>query len=350
MRQLRRWDLAVPGLHSRQRLMLGFGSTDGVLAAADGSTDGVLVVAAGGSTDGVLVVAEVGGSIDGKSPTGYICVSEEDYSSLRILPSALAEGQGDRPFVAIVRSREELCRWLRDPLPGLKWLQVEGMLGDSDAWTEAAHSDSDVSLDLVLSDPASQFSELYKLVDVCGVHDCRVTILARPGLLKAVKLAAALSFPVRILPGQPTGEVLAELKEVLDFYLHAPTVEAPVEFFHSLLAITYGADAGSLWMILEEDPAAFLQYDINGKPRLPGSSSFEFVEISPAEFVENHLRSLVEQGAECATCPWQQACRGYFKWPDPAYSCEGVKELFSIIQAAADEIGRDVASCAVVDG
>jgi len=67
-------------------------------------------------------------------------VSEEDYPSLRILPSALAEGQGDRPFVAIVRSRDELCRWLRDPLPGLKWLQVEGMLGDSDALTEAARS------------------------------------------------------------------------------------------------------------------------------------------------------------------------------------------------------------------
>jgi hypothetical protein len=47
--------------------MLGFGSTDGVLAAEDGSTDGVLVVAAGGSTDGALVVAEVDGSIDGKS-------------------------------------------------------------------------------------------------------------------------------------------------------------------------------------------------------------------------------------------------------------------------------------------
>jgi hypothetical protein len=306
------------------------------------------VVAAGGLIDGVLVVAEVDGSIGGKSLTGCICVSEEDYPSLRILPSALAEGQGAPPFVAIVRNREELCRWLRDPLPGLKWLQVEGMLGDSDAWTEAAHSVSDVSLDIVLSDPSSQFSELYKLVDVSGVHDCRVTILARPGLLKAVKLAAALSFPVRVLPGQPTAEVLAELKEVLDFYLHAPTVEAPVEFFHSLLAIAYGADAGSLWMILEEDPAAFLQYDINGQARLPRSNSFEFVEISPAEFVENHLKSLVEQGAECATCPWQLSCRGYFKWPDPAYSCEGVKELFSIIQAAADEIGRDLASCASV--
>jgi hypothetical protein len=274
-------------------------------------------------------------------------VTEEDYPCLRILPSALAETQCDLPFVAVVRSREELCRWLRDSPPCLKWLQVEGMSGDSDAWTEAAHSDSDVSIDLVLSDPTSEFSDLYKLVDACAVHDFRVTIPARPGLLKAVKLAAALSFPVRVLPGQPTAEVVAELKEVLDFYLHEAAVEAPVEFFHSLLAITYSADTGSLWMILEEDPAAFLQYDTDGRARLPRSGSFESVEISPAEFVENHLKSLVEQGAECATCPWQQSCRGYFKWPDPAYSCEGVKQLFSVIQAAADEIGRDLASGAV---
>jgi sulfatase maturation enzyme AslB (radical SAM superfamily) len=60
--------------------------------------------------------------------------------------------------------------------------------------------------------------------------------------------------------------------------------------------------------------------------------------------VENHLKSLVEQGAECATCPWQRPCAGYFKWPDPAYSCEGVKRLFSTLEAAADEIDRDLAS------
>jgi hypothetical protein len=272
-------------------------------------------------------------------------VSEENYPSLRILPSALAETQGDEPFVAVVQSGEELCRWLRDPLPGLNWLQVEGILDDSDAWMEAAHSGSDVSLDLMLADPSSDFPDLYKLVDISAVHDVRVTVQAQPGLLKAVKLAAALRFPIRILPGQPKADVLAELKEVLDFYLHEPAVEAPVEFFHSWIASTRGAKVGSLWMILEEDPAAYLQYDMNGQAKLPRAGSLGLVENSPAEFVENHLKSLLEQGAECATCPWQESCRGYFKWPDRAYSCEGIKDLFSIIQAAADEMARDLASC-----
>jgi hypothetical protein len=226
---------------------------------------------------------------------------------------------------------------------------VEGLLGDSDAWTEVAHSDSSFLFDLILSDPASEFPDLYKLVDASAVHDFRVTIPARPGLLKAVKLAAALSFPIRILPNQPTAEMLAELKGSLEFYLHEPTVQAPVEFFHSLLANSYGAETGSLWTILEEDPAAFTQYDLHGQARLPRAGAFQAIDFSPTEFVENHLKSLVERGAECASCPWQQSCRGYFKWPNPAYSCEGIKELFSVIQATADELHRDLAGWATAD-
>jgi hypothetical protein len=273
-----------------------------------------------------------------------IGVTQQVYQSLRILPSALAEGQGDGPFVAVVRSRDELGRWLREPLGSLQWIQVEGLLGDPDAWAPAALEASQVPLDVVLFDPASEFSDLYRLVDVCAVRDVRVSMPAAPGFLKAVKLAASLRLPVRVLPGQPAPEVLAQLTEALELYLHGPMVEMPVEFFHSLLATVCGADPGSLWMILEEDPAAFLHYDAKGHPELPRSGGFRTAEISPEALVEHHLKSLVEQGAECATCPWQQACRGYFKWPDPAYSCGGVKQLFSIIEAAANEIERDLIS------
>jgi hypothetical protein len=271
-------------------------------------------------------------------------VAQEVYQSLRFLPAALAEGQGDRSFVAVLRSRDELCRWLGEPVRGLQWIRVEGLLGDPDAWAPAASGSSQVPLDVVFSDPASEFSDLYRLVDICAVRDVRVSMPAVPGFLKAVKLAASLRLPVRVIPGQPTPEVLAELTEALEFYLHGPMVEMPVEFFHSLLATVCGANKGSLWMILEEDPAAFLHYDADGHPKLPRSGGFRSVEISPGAFVEHHLKSLVEQDAECVTCPWQQACRGYFKWPDPAYSCGGVKQLFSIIEAAADEIERDLVS------
>jgi hypothetical protein len=270
-------------------------------------------------------------------------VLQEVYRSLKFLPTALAEEQGVRPFVALARSRDELCRWLGEPLGGLQWIQVEELLGDPDAWAQAASGASQVPLDVVLSDPASEFSDLYRLVDVCTMHDVRVTMPAAPGFLKAIKLAASLRLPVRVIPGQPTPEVLAELMEALEFYLHEPVVEMPVEFFHSLLAAKCGVDEGSLWMILEEDPAAYLHYDAEGRPQLPRSSGFRPIEISPEAFVEHHLKNLIEQNAECATCPWQGACRGYFKWPDPAYSCQGVKQLFLGIEAAANEIERDLA-------
>jgi hypothetical protein len=276
-------------------------------------------------------------------------VPEEAYPSLRILPSALAETQEESPFVAIVRNRDEFLRWLRDPPPALRWLQVEGMLGDSEAWAEAAHDDSHIPLDVVLSDPASEFSDLYRLVDACAAREVRVTMPAAPGLAKAVRLAAALRLPVRVLPAQPAADALEELRDTLEFYLHEPMVETPVEFFHSLLGAMAGGDAGSLWMILEEDPEVFQLLDANGQARLPRAGDSDPVTTASAGFVETHLNSLIAQGAECATCSWQAQCRGYFKWPDPLYSCEGVKRLFSSIQAAGDEIRKELADIAAVD-
>jgi hypothetical protein len=223
------------------------------------------------------------------------------------------------------------------------------MLGDQEAWTEAAHHDCNIPFDVVLSDPALEFSDLYRLVDVYAVRAIRVTIPAAPGLTKAIRLAAALRLPVRVLPGQPSADVLKELHDALELYLHEPTVEVPVEFFHSVLATMSDGDANSLWMILEEDPDAFHYYDADGQARVPRTGDPSRSEIASAGFVENHLSSLIAEGAECATCPWQQPCRGYFKWPDPAYSCEGVKQLFFSIQTAGNEIRRDVARLEATD-
>ena len=114
-----------------------------------------------------------------------------------------------------------------------------------------------------------------------------------------------------------------------------------------MLATTCDWDAGSLWTILEEDPDAFRHYDADRRARVPRTSDSDQSEITG--FVENHLSRLIAQGAECATCPWQRLCSGYFKWLDPAYSCEGVKQLFLNIQTAGNEIRQDVASFTEAD-
>jgi hypothetical protein len=62
--------------------------------------------------------------------TGQNCMPQEIDRSLWFLPAALAEGRSDRPYVAFGSTQDELWRWVGDPLPGLQWIQVEGLLSD----------------------------------------------------------------------------------------------------------------------------------------------------------------------------------------------------------------------------
>lgn len=270
-------------------------------------------------------------------------MSNDPYVSaeqaLAFLPAASVREEQGCAFVSVVRSREELRRWLHTPSSHLQWIQVEELLGDPEAWAEAAQGAGDVPLDVIMTDPETEFSQLYRLVDVSAARDVRVTIPVTKGFSKAVRLAASLGLPIRILPGQPTAEMLAGLEEMAEFYLRDPTVEAPVEPFHSLLVAMRGAAAGTLWTILEDDPDVFAHLNPEGRAILPRSS-----EPAPPGFVSGHLERLVEQRAECADCAWQELCVGYFKWPDSAYRCDGVKQLFARIAAAADEIGADLAA------
>jgi hypothetical protein len=255
-------------------------------------------------------------------------VSQEADASLAFLTAAAAEGYHGGSCVVVVRTREEFARWLREPAPGVEWLQVEGLIQDQGAWAMAAQGTSRLPLDVILTDPATEFSGLYRLVDARIVRSVRVTMPARPGFMKALRLAASLQLPVRLLPGQPSAEGLAELTQAANFYLHDSMVETPVEFFHSLLAALREPGTDTLWLMLEEDPGVFVREEAS----------------RPRDSVEKHLARLVEQGTECATCRWQTVCAGHFKWPDPAYDCAGVKQLLGVIQSAADEIGRDLAS------
>ena len=152
----------------------------------------------------------LGQSLVGKF-TGIDRVSQEVDNPLIFLRADSEERPGDRPFVVIVRSREELSRWLHDRSSALQWIQVEGLLSDADAWASAAQGAGDIPLDVVLSAPGSEFADLYRLVDVLAVRDVRVSMPATPRFFKAVRLAASLGLPVRLLPGQPSTKAVEEL-------------------------------------------------------------------------------------------------------------------------------------------
>jgi hypothetical protein len=243
-------------------------------------------------------------------------------------------------FVVVVRDPQQMDVWLRHRSPALQWIQVEGLLKDPEVWALVAEDPGDVPLDVVLIDPGKEFADLYRLVDVRSGRDVRVSMPARPGFLKAVRLAGSLGLPVRLLPGQPSVEVLDELQEALAFYLHDSMVEAPIDFFHSALAWLRGAPTGSLWGVLEEDPAIYRREATNPARSVPQPSDFA---IDPTQdFGSLFLERLTQSGAECATCAWRDFCAGYFKWPDPGYSCAGVKVLFSNLRAAVKEIEDDL--------
>ncbi len=246
---------------------------------------------------------------------------EIQRAPVRFLTSVEAETTSDESYVVIVRTREEFSHWLLHPEPGAILLQVEGLITDPSGWALAAQGTQPIPLDVVLVDPASEFSSLYRLVDVRNSRPVRVTIPARPGFMKALRLAVSLGLPVRLLPGQPDAALLAELHTAAEFYLRDPMVEVPVEFFHSLLAVFFESETGTLWDFLEQDPD-------------PVSAS--------DDSVADHLARLIASGGECATCRWQPVCAGYFKHPDPTYDCAGVKQLFTAMEAAADEIKHDL--------
>lgn len=251
-------------------------------------------------------------------------------TTLVFLPAKLAEETRAGPFVVIVQKREEFLRWLQTPLPGVQWLQVEGLLAEQEVWDSAARGSSKLPFDVILADPATEFANVYQLADVRLGRRTRVTMPAVPGFTKALRLAVSLHLPVRLLPGQPSAAELVELEGAAELYLRDPSVEEPIEFFHSVFAAMRGATPGTLWSILERDPAIFTHTDAAGRA------------LIARDFVATRLRGLIEAGAECVECQWRGLCAGYFKQPDPAYACAGVKAIFAKLEAAAAEMKRDL--------
>lgn len=263
----------------------------------------------------------------------------EGNGSLPFFPASVARDQEADAFVVIVSNSLDFTWWLRNASPATQWLQVEDLLNDTEIWAVAARKETEVAIDVVIGDPALEFSRLYQLVDVSRIRDVRVSIPIRTGFLKALRLAASLQFPVRLLPGQVPPDLFPELQEALEFYLYDPQVEAPIEFFHSALASARGKSLGGLWTVLEQDPGVFQHFDEEGREKLP---SAEF-RGEAQDFLAWYQEQLTSRNAECVSCRWRDYCGGYFKLPDPEYSCQGVIKILDRLQIAASEMEEDLA-------
>lgn len=234
----------------------------------------------------------------------------------RLTPAEAASFSGPA-CVVVVSSEEERAAAVALTSERVAWIEAPLALAgapDLKAWR----------LDVTLTDPGREAAGLYALARAREGAPTRVSMPAIAGVAKAGQVVLALHLPARIIPAQPSAEAVGELETLLDRYLHDPLATAPIEPFHGALTrIIHGA-SDTLWHRVEATPP-------------PPAHEAE----SGDQSLEAHLARLVEANAECASCPLQMWCVGYFKSPDAAYDCAHVRRLFSQLEREAQALQAD---------
>lgn len=242
----------------------------------------------------------------------------------------------------VVRSREaaELARGLReDDLDGVVGVQLLSLKTDAGALADWGYA---VPVELLMHHPATEYPLLYRHAKLLDKHPTRASIPVAQGFVNAVKVAAALQFAVKLEVGQPVPDVLEELREALDFYLHHRSVSQPVEYFHSTLLAFHRYAVLPLWDVQEEDPI-FVRYVTDEGRELVARGGGGAAAVGDlSTFVPELKRRLLAERGECAGCEFFGNCGGYFKWPRADYDCGGVREIFQTLRGAAGELRQSL--------
>jgi len=256
------------------------------------------------------------------------------------IPPSLVRAYRGEDIVVRSRDSSDFPKSLSEAdVKKVKYLQLLSLSGDTD-WL--ARWGEKIPLDLVMTEPEKEFPLLYRFSRLLNKHPVRVSVPPVPGFSKAVKLAASLSFAVKIIGGQPGPALNGEMTEVLNLYLRHPTVSQPIEYFHSLLLAFFHERPVSLPTIQEEDPMYFRYITDQGQETI--SERFAAQGMIGESAIGLLTRQLPEAGEECSGCEFLPHCRGYFKWPERDYSCEGAKRMLGALKNAAHELKTDYAS------
>jgi hypothetical protein len=226
-----------------------------------------------------------------------------------------------------------------DALETLVGVQLLSLLADVDALASWGYG---VPIDLVMVSPEAEFPLLYRHAKLLDKHPVRVSIPALPALFKAVKVATALRFTIKLEMGQPEPAAIEALQAVLDFYLHHTSVAQPVEFFHTALMSFYHRSPVTLWDVQEENPAYVRYVTDDGRETLARPLVGMPVPGDLGSFVTGLQQALLAERNECCDCEFFQHCGGYFKWPRKDYGCSGVKALFHTLRDASEALRRDL--------
>jgi len=210
-----------------------------------------------------------------------------------------------------------------------------------------------VPIDIVMCEPEIELARLYNHAKLLDKHPVRVTIPVKKGVANAVKIAASLSFDVKLTVFQPDAQEIVEMFQVLTMFLHKTTFTQPVEFYQGSLQSFFYDNQLTIWTIQEEDPAENRYVTPEGletiSPRFLDAQAFAGRSLDT--FIEDFKNTLLAERRECETCEFLAHCRGYFKWRDKNYVCKGgIKSLFGTLKAAAIELEGDLAAYAASEG
>ncbi|MCM8594889.1 hypothetical protein [Accumulibacter sp.] len=256
------------------------------------------------------------------------------------VPATRLAGWSGEPVIVRVDDVAGLATVCVDPPAGLVHLEMPlspQTAGELAGWRGGA------PIDFRLADPANDYPLLYACSPLVDYAPVRITIPVVEGFGRAVRLAVSLQLPVRLQIGQPGPEPIDELAEVLSRFLHGSTVAVPVEPFQGVLNALLRGEPFSLWAIAEDDPALFREVDALGEERLPVRLGGARLAAS-GEDQAGAVAARFAGDGECRACPFAKGCLGYFKWPDPGYSCAGIREVLDRLSAAADELRADLAA------
>jgi hypothetical protein len=223
-------------------------------------------------------------------------------------------------------------------------VQLLSLTADVDALADWGYG---VPVELVMRAPNTEFPLLYRHARLLDKHPVRVSIPVLPGLFRAVKVASALRFHVKLEVEQPESEAIEAMQSVLDFYLHHPSVSQPVEFFHTALLAFYNQAPVSLWEVQEEDPAYVRYVTDDGQESIARRPLGVHITGDLGGFIAALQQELLAERGECGACEFFAHCGGYFKWPRKDYGCGGVKILFRTLQEASEALRQDLTTFTV---
>jgi hypothetical protein len=175
------------------------------------------------------------------------------------------------------------------------------------------------------------------------------------GLLQGVKIAASAMVPVTLNLEELSDD--DELMSVLNYYLHDPHVQVPVDFYHSMITAYLQGSTVALPDLYTESPTHFIYVDESGKVsasarlarsgRFLGTFSGGLQIDEESELYQNLLnrkKDLVLTGSKCVSCEQFDLCEGYLRFIDVNFDCDQFLQVFGEIKAKAKEIGEDLAN------